>query len=339
MIYKNIDIHNGHDITTNPSGVQVLTRVPPYVGENLSPIGKKYGAFNTVGIEFRFLILSEEVKIDIDVFYEDENLKEDKQFGLYWGNFQTDTIFYIGEENHTITIKKPENMDFLKSLSTKYNLAFDPEVVRIIAPTECQCKITNIEGVIELPKASMYPKKRWLAYGSSITQGSHIGSYASLAADKLGVDLFNLGFGGSALLEPQMADFIASRNDFDMLSLELGINMIWDIEHNCPGDEKLFQNRVDYFIPTIAKAHPDKPIFCISIFTHKDDYEYGPKTQIYREIVRKKVEELNMNNLIFIDGTPMIRSVTGLLVDLLHPSKLGCQEIAQGLSQIMSQYI
>lgn len=56
-----------------------------------------------------------------------------------------------------------------------------------------------------------------LAYGSSITNGALAvrpgDLYPARVARTLGVDHFNLGFGGGARLEPEMADWIAGRND------------------------------------------------------------------------------------------------------------------------------
>ena len=64
-------------------------------------------------------------------------------------------------------------------------------------------------------------------------------------AQLLGVDLINLGFGGGACLEPEIADYIAGRQDWDFASLELGINLLRQVE------PEEFARRVDYFVERI----------------------------------------------------------------------------------------
>ena len=69
----------------------------------------------------------------------------------------------------------------------------------------------------------------WLHHGSSISHGSNAasptGTWPALAARAAGVDLVNLGLGGSALLDPFVARTIRD-TPADVISLKLGINVV-----------------------------------------------------------------------------------------------------------------
>ncbi len=72
-------------------------------------------------------------------------------------------------------------------------------------------------------------RRVWLHHGSSISQGSNAASpttiWPALAAARAGVSLLNLGFGGSALLDPFVARTIRDTRA-DLISLKLGINLV-----------------------------------------------------------------------------------------------------------------
>jgi lysophospholipase L1-like esterase len=65
------------------------------------------------------------------------------------------------------------------------------------------------------------PDVRYLAYGTSITEGAkatatHL-NYVSRVAQRRGYDALNLGCSGSAYCEGVLAEYIARRNDWDVL--------------------------------------------------------------------------------------------------------------------------
>ena len=69
----------------------------------------------------------------------------------------------------------------------------------------------------------------WLHHGSSISHGSNAASptttWPALAASLGGVDLINLGFGGSALLDPFTARVMRD-TPADLISVKIGINLV-----------------------------------------------------------------------------------------------------------------
>ena len=84
------------------------------------------------------------------------------------------------------------------------------------------------QGITELaiakkPGEDEKPRRRWLAYGSSIT---NVGSwYVHHAALRLLADVFNKGMCGSCLCEPEVAGWLPSCESWDFATLELGVNM------------------------------------------------------------------------------------------------------------------
>jgi hypothetical protein len=72
-------------------------------------------------------------------------------------------------------------------------------------------------------------RKVWLHHGSSISHGSDAESpsttWPALAASRAGVELVNLGFGGSALLDPFTARAVRD-TPADLISIKIGINLV-----------------------------------------------------------------------------------------------------------------
>ena len=72
-------------------------------------------------------------------------------------------------------------------------------------------------------------RPRWLHHGSSISHGSiathPTETWPVVAARLAGLDLVNLGLGGSALLDPFVARTIRD-TPADLISLKLGINLV-----------------------------------------------------------------------------------------------------------------
>lgn len=344
MRYLQTELHNCHAITEGADGSgRKMIRVPEWVRNSMGQIGKTYTAYNTPNTEIRFCMKSDSVTLRFQIFHPEGSSYADQVLEVYFGCFQDDALRILDDSHCEITVKKPENMELLKSLAQKEHMSFSPEVVRILAPGDCHLMLLSVKGEVMPPAAEQLPAKTWLAYGSSITQGSNglhpAGSYASIAAAKLGVDLLNFGFGGSALLEPEMADYLASRTDFDWISLEMGINMIWDIGENRPGDPDFFRKRVDYFVSAIADAHRDKWIFCLDLFCNKDDFTGAGQTDCYRRIVREKVEAMGRDKVVYVNGLGYPGSPDGLCTDLIHPSAKGCADIGNRLAERMAAYV
>ncbi|PPB48674.1 lipase [Arthrobacter pityocampae] len=118
------------------------------------------------------------------------------------------------------------------------------------------------------------PGRTWLHHGSSISQGSNAthptGIWPVVAARRAGVQLINLGFSGSALIDPFMARVIRD-TPADLISLKLGINVV-----NLDAMRlRSFRPAVHGFLDTIREGHPTTPLLLVSPI-HCDIHEDTP---------------------------------------------------------------
>ncbi|MGH3500050.1 MAG: GDSL-type esterase/lipase family protein [Nocardioidaceae bacterium] len=102
-------------------------------------------------------------------------------------------------------------------------------------------------------------RRIWLHHGSSISQGSNAehptGTWPALAAALGGVELTNLGMGGSALLDPFTARAMRD-TPADLISVEIGINVVnADVMRL-----RAFGPAVHGLLDTIREGHPDTPL-------------------------------------------------------------------------------
>ena len=128
-----------------------------------------------------------------------------------------------------------------------------------------------------------------------------------------------------------MAEYIASREDWDVATLALSVNMA-NSGGFSPG---AFAERAEAFVNTIAAAHPEKPIACVTLFPYFDDVTASGDSEhaeAYREALRTVVEESPHENLSLVDGPDLI-PLSGLTADLLHPGDDGMGAIGAGLSR------
>ena len=103
----------------------------------------------------------------------------------------------------------------------------------------------------------------WLHHGSSISHGSNAGSpstiWPALAARRGGVELINLGLGGSALLDPFTARTMRD-TPADLISVKIGINLVnADLMRL-----RAFIPAVHGFLDTIREGHPTVPLLVVS---------------------------------------------------------------------------
>jgi hypothetical protein len=106
-------------------------------------------------------------------------------------------------------------------------------------------------------------RKKWLHHGSSISQGSNAASpsttWPALAAFLGGVELTNLGFGGSALLDPFTARALRD-TPADLISIKIGINLVnTDVMRL-----RAFTPAMHGFLDTIREGHPAIPLVVVS---------------------------------------------------------------------------
>ncbi|MDR5759218.1 SGNH/GDSL hydrolase family protein [Caballeronia sp. LZ035] len=193
----------------------------------------------------------------------------------------------------------------------------------------------------------------WMHHGSSISQGSNGDSptsiWTALAARLADVELMNLGFSGSALLDPFTARVMRD-TPADFISVKMGINLVnFDLMR-----VRAFGPAMHGFIDTIRDGHPHTPLLIVSPLYcpiheatpgpgafdfgalaegriafratgNPDDVQTGKLTlQVIRAELRRMVEQRAVDdpNLHYLDGTSLYGPEafeTHPLPDELHP--------------------
>ena len=112
-------------------------------------------------------------------------------------------------------------------------------------------------------EAASSRRRVWLHHGSSISHGSNAdhptGTWPALAASAGDVELVNLGFGGSALLDPVVAQVMRDL-PADLISLKLGINLV-NTDLMSLGE---LAPAVHVYLDTIREGHPTTPLLVVS---------------------------------------------------------------------------
>lgn len=222
--------------------------------------------------------------------------------------------------------------------------------VEVWLPHDEQTEVVALRSDAPLePLADDRP--RWLHHGSSISHGSNAthptGTWPVVAARLAGLDLLNLGFGGSAMLDPFVARTIRD-TPADRISVKLGINLV-------NGDvmrRRVLGPAVHGWLDTIRDGHPETPIRLVSpIFCGIHEATPGPTApdmaamaegrvafvaggdpaavaagalalEVVREVLAEVVERRDDPHLVHVDGLDLYGPADAErlpLPDNLHP--------------------
>ncbi len=222
--------------------------------------------------------------------------------------------------------------------------------VRLLLPFYYRNAELIIHGVAIDAGAKLVPaasdrRPRVLFHGDSITHGHGVTSpretYPVQVSDVLDCIGLNFGFGGSAWGDNVIAQTIASRTDWDVLTIMIGCNsLIGSDADGKPEPVAHYLEKYDSYIATIRAAHPSKPILCITPILNRADLKpggniNGERPELYRDGMTRIIRERQKNdpNLYFLDGLTMINDPLFLLVsDNVHPNDAGMHRIAQGVA-------
>ena len=323
MDHQNIRFHNVEELEPVEGG-WLLRRIGAAARARISP-GVQENCFAT-GIELRFTMPDGAVDLLLKTIPQAEAATAHIFFGSFQGGWEYSSK-NIGADVTRIHIEYPAKLATLRRITAEKQLAFAPEVVRVVLPY-VPVIFAGVEGRTALPAADQLPQKTYLAYGSSITHGSlsliQPDCYVFRNAQALGVDYLNLGFAGNALMEEEMANYLVSRRDWDFASVEMGINTTERVKEF---PLEVFEERIDRF--TAVLARDPRPVFATSFFGDEDT----DRTDKMRRIVRRYAAE----RLIFTDGLQLLDDETLISADGTHPDARGQEQIAARWSRIMAE--
>lgn len=326
MIFDQMEFHNVEAMVWEEDGYK-MSRLPRDVAKQLDQGIRDNTSFLSTGVEVRFRLTGEEVKLHFRAAPDEEAQTALIFYGSIQGGWQY-SAKAIGEKETVITVKYPEELGKLEAISKQAKLPFSPRMVRILLPYGT-CHYLGKEGDTEPPHKSDAPGECYLAYGSSITHGGMAlmtpWTYPFQIACKFGMDYINQGYAGSAFMEKPMAEYIVSRKDWTFASVEMGINML-----NNPLSDAAYEQRIKEFIEILAADI--RPVFVTDIFTHNGEKQ--ERTELFRDIVRKHAEG---TNLIYTPGKQLLCNPEYISADMTHPTREGIAQIAERWSEIMQR--
>ena len=239
-------------------------------------------------------------------------------------------VFFAGQgANYTLNIKAPsEGMHQYK----------------VQLPMWGQPTLTSfkIDDGAKLEAPAKKPKRKYLAFGDSITHG--VGqdfchqSYATKLAKALAAELFNLAVGGAKVSLPA-AKMSGSLKDVDLITILVGYN---DLHFDKKSPEE-YETKYRELINIVTETHPKAKIFCITpLFSKKPQ---NPETKVelktFRAIVKKLVKEANNPNVACIEGDK-ITSIKNLRAnrptDPVHLGIEGADMLASKLIDIIKPH-
>lgn len=166
-------------------------------------------------------------------------------------------------------------------------------------------------------------EKPVVMYGTSILQGGCANrpgmAHTNIIGRRLDREVFNLGFSGSALLDMEIAELMASVEDPGVYVLDYAPNASAD----------MIDEKGEKFFRVIRDAHPDVPVIFIEdvIFPHtifdKAILEEVTRKNEAQERLYKKLKKSGEKNIYYISAEGMIGDDGEATVDAIHFTDLG----------------
>ena len=260
---------------------------------------------------------------------------------VFYGNFEIPTNFWMKPGVVTTLRLTPRNLG-IRKIKSEYlrkgpGIGFAPEVIRLTSQRGglIYCGINTFGATVRPPEAGEKPAKTCLFYGSSITN-STLDGFPTVAGKALGMDIINLGMSGSCHIEPELADWMAAREDWDLAVIELGINVTWM-------EPEEFRRRADHLLEAFVSRHPKKPLVLLTLFPSCARFEFAiePKgedsdsrfCEILRELHAKYAAQGNVH---LIEGKEILTDLNGLGADFLHPKNYGHAVMGLNLARCLA---
>jgi lysophospholipase L1-like esterase len=344
-------LHNVIELEPASTGGKFLRRFPADVRQSLSPLGRLV-AEESAGCELRFVTEARNTRVAVS----------SQPSALAPHELHNQDIFiFKGAFFHSHLRLKPGRINYLQLSDivgdVETNFAglkpevrntdyFSADVWRVLFGRYAAIfhELETFGYPVRAPLAAEIPKRRILCYGSSITNGAsptlyHL-SYVQQAARHLKADVFNQGLSGACWCEPEMAKYLAARSDWDIITLELGVNMrgVFTIEE--------FAARSRHLIQTIHAAHPDKPVFVVTIYPNAQSPQNTTQRSIEQErqlafddILRAIVADIKNPNIHLIEGCDILTDYSGMTKDLIHPGDFGHIQMGFNLANAIKQKV
>lgn len=356
-----IEIRNALDQEIDSAGRVTPVRLPRWTRNQMSDDGILNMARMGSGVRLRFRSAATDISIDLRIMrifvvglhtelapapYE---LRLNGKFHQLQyaskGNVLEITLNDPDAPPEKIVEGESETLNFM-------NLPSDIKDIEIWLPASTSSALESISANAEILPPSPITRKKWVHYGSSISQCGETDKPSSIwavnAAERLGLDIFNLGLAGQCHLDGFVARTIADI-PADFITLKLGINTL-----NADSmRERTFVPAVHNFLDTIRAKQPFTPIKIISPIWcpfHEEipgptllkngvltsqirtaEFSVGALTlKRVRILLQEVVASRNDSNMTYLNGLELFNeSDLADLPDLLHPNDAGYQRMGE----------
>ena len=325
-------LHGFAEVAEDENGAFRLYRVPQSLLPKLG-VRVNVRSFHPAGGELRFRMGESPVRFKMRRITEPDHPLFTHQtvfpIGVFHGDFQYTWLALLEGDNEFEIKPFHDHTGLLHRTQRRFN----PELTRIILPPFIDLRIVDWEGEMEPPRPGDCPEKQLLSYGSSITQGAYgltgNATYPAVLARELGVDVCNLGFGGGAKMEPEIAEWMVSRTDWHLATLEMGVNVF-----NLAPEE--FQDLVRKFLAVFAADPLKRPVFTLDMLPFGEEFgdnaEVKAKAAAFRQIVRKEAAATGNPAMRSLEYASLIRA-SDFSTDILHPGSHAFDAIGCGLAE------
>lgn len=335
MQHRQLEFHNVVELQSRGSSGLHLQRFPAAIRHH--PLMNELGRLvmqKAIGAEIRFATNAPRIRISLGA------LEEDNQVVVLLGDHAISHHRVPAGQTVHLLINRPPAFDYFVPEYFR-GCRFAPTIWRIWMGQECALfhDLDTFGHEVRPPQPEEKPRSRWLAYGSSFTMGggafNHFNNYVDLAARLLGVDGVNLGMGGSCLCEPHVADYLASRDDWDFCTLRIGCNMIGVVEP----DE--YRRRVAHLLDVLEAKQPGKPVLFIGLGAERVDLHrtigiWQEHTRAYAQINRELLaERRDRPHLHACTREALMPDPKLVRADHGHPDDLGHFTIATHLAELL----
>ncbi|MDT8913196.1 GDSL-type esterase/lipase family protein [Amycolatopsis sp. PS_44_ISF1] len=324
--YPRVSILGALDLERTPSGVRPR-RLPAWTRPRLADELMELVVSHAAGVRLRLRTAAQSLALDVHVTV--PRLPD----GLVPASFD---LAVDGTVLARVPATEGDVFSFTKDFSEVRLSPGRPETVRfedlpsgekdveIWLPHGAVVELRGLSADAPLLTPAPAPGPAWVHHGSSISHGLEAPAptltWPALAALETGAALTNLGFSGSAVLDPEVARAIRD-TPADLVTLKLGINIVG----KAMMVERTFVPAVHGFLDTIREGHPDARIVLVSptACAAPERLPHGPGVltlEDVRSLLAKVAGAREDPALHFLDGHELLGPAeAGALPDGLHP--------------------
>ena len=356
---------------TDVQGWVTPRRLPDWTRNQFADAGIDRMAKFPAGVRLRFATNADEIRLEVLVsklvITGESEVERPAAFDLLVNGQERATV--LAEHGNILRLTATQLEGVVESVEPGAadllifaGLGDNEKEIEIWFPTTAIVAVGRISATREIHPPAPQSKKRWVHYGSSISQCSEadrpMDAWPIHAAQLLKLDLINFGFGGECQLDGFVARTIAE-TAADFISLKLGINIV-----NADSmRERTFIPAVHCLLDTIRLQQPTTPILVISpvwcpfhenvpgptllsaggFYSEERPLEsaFGALTLTrIRTILADVVQKRTDANLHFMNGLELFTSADkNHMPDSLHPDSFGYRLMGQRFAALQDSFI